>query len=275
MCILMFPGQGSQHRGMGEELFAEFSTECEQASNSLGYDIVDLCLHDADDRLNDTRYTQPAIYFVSALSFLKEKSVPSYLIGHSLGLYAALFAAEAFSLIQGLKIVDKRAQLMAAISNGSMMAVLGDNVADLDDLLVSLDFYDVDIANYNTDKQRVVSGKRDRLKALGDVLETHKFRVVPLQVSGAFHSRYMTPASIDFFDFLKKCTFGEFKHTILSSTTGEILRSTHLLEELAYQLVQPVRWQQLVSMLKKRSASFVFKEIGPGNVLTTLNHQIE
>lgn len=274
MRIYMFPGQGSQAKGMGKSVFEHFPDQCDSASKLLGYDIVDLCLNDSNNQLNQTYYTQPVLYFVSSLTFLSEDDKPDCLLGHSLGLYAALFAAGVFSLEEGLEIVLKRAELMAEVNNGAMMAVLGDDLTQFEDELIRLEFYDIDIANYNSDHQIVLSGSQARLTQLQPFLEELSYKAILLPVSGAFHSRYMRPASVAFLDYLSQKTFKDFQLQVISSTNGEILTISHLIEELAYQLVSPVRWRHIVSYLKKKWRAIEFKEIGPGTVLSTLNKQI-
>lgn len=274
MRIYMFPGQGSQAKGMGKSVFEHFPDQCDSASKLLGYDIVDLCLNDSNNQLNQTYYTQPVLYFVSSLTFLSEDDKPDCLLGHSLGLYAALFAAGVFSLEEGLEIVLKRAELMAEVNNGAMMAVLGDDLTQFEDELIRLEFYDIDIANYNSDHQIVLSGSQARLTELQPFLEELSYKAILLPVSGAFHSRYMRPASVAFLDYLSQKTFKDFQLQVISSTNGEILTISHLIEELAYQLVSPVRWRHIVSYLKKKWRTIEFKEIGPGTVLSTLNKQI-
>lgn len=121
MTIYMFPGQGSQIKGMGIELFSRFPEEIKQADEILGYSIKELCLDDPKQQLSNTEYTQPALYVIETLSFLAraaEEPPPQYLIGHSLGEYAALFAAGAFDFVTGLKLVQKRGELMAQASGG-------------------------------------------------------------------------------------------------------------------------------------------------------------
>ena len=126
----MFPGQGSQKIGMGKELFANYPQEVRQARDILGYDIIDICQH-REEALNNTLYTQPALYLVNALCFGEMKSqatkweAADYHIGHSLGEYNALLAAEVFDFSTGLKLVKKRAELMSEEKGGGMAAVLG------------------------------------------------------------------------------------------------------------------------------------------------------
>ena len=275
MIIYMFPGQGSQVPGMGKELFDLFPEHCERASQQLGYDLKALCLSDKAQQLNDTAFTQPALYVICSLSFLKENNNPDLVVGHSLGLYPALFAAKAFSFEQGLTLVAQRATLMAKVNNGSMMAEKKKKVDLLDDLLLQNGYYDIDIANYNSPTQLVLSGKQDRLNEFKPILEQLGYRVLPLTVSGAFHSRYMKQAATAFSDFLGNQIFRPLETKVISTTHGGLITENHLLEELTYQLVKPVRWRQTIDYLLKHYPNAEFQEIGPGKVLASLNQQIQ
>jgi malonyl CoA-acyl carrier protein transacylase len=275
MLFYMFPGQGSQFQGMGKELFEKYRNEVILANEILGYDIVNVCLNNPNNQLNSTYYTQPLLFIVSALTFLDEEQRPNYVLGHSLGLYTALFAAKVFSFAQGIEIVKQRATLMAQADSGAMIAVIGDKISKIEGLLASEGFYDIDMANYNSDYQWVLSGHGQRLAELKLFLEGNNFRVINLPVNGAFHSRYMKEASVNFFNYLTGIVFDKFSIPVISTTNGRMLSNTHLLEELVYQLTKPVRWQQVISLLKKNFHKCAFKEIGPGNVLTRLNQQIQ
>lgn len=124
----LFPGQGSQKKGMGEGLFDEFPEMTKKADEILGYSIKELCLTDPRKELNKTQFTQPALYVVNALSFQKKmkegESEPDFVAGHSLGEYNALHAAEVMSFEEGLKLVKKRGELMSKAENGGMAAIL-------------------------------------------------------------------------------------------------------------------------------------------------------
>lgn len=277
MLIGMFPGQGSQFPGMGGELLARYPRQCKQADDILGYSIAALCAGDDPRRMASTAFTQPAIFFVSCLAWLERNAggavMPSLLIGHSLGLYAALFAAQCFDLETGLRLVAKRGELMAAVEGGAMAAVMGDAVEHLPELLLEHQFHGLDIANYNSPQQAVISGKAEEIEAACKALVSHDLRCVRLPVSGAFHSRYMEPARLRYVAFLQHQALGCPGGQVISSTSGERLGAAHLLEEMSLQLVRPVRWAQSIAALRARNGEITFEEIGPGQVLTRLDAQ--
>lgn len=278
MEILMFPGQGSQQLGMGKNLFPQYPELCRAADDILGYSITSLCIEDVHGTLNQTVYTQPAIYFVCCLMYLdhvKRSDRPyNYLIGHSLGLFPTLFAAGVFDLLEGLEIVAKRGQLMQAVTGGGMLAVLGEQIERVHEKLIRYEFFDIDVANYNSTEQLILSGKTDRIKQLSPLLETEGYHCVSLPVSGAFHSRYMEPCRLKFVDFLMQRTLAPPKKKVISSTSGEILGAEHLIEEISFQLVKPVRWLQTVRSILQRFSDVAFTELGPGRVLTNLQEKI-
>ena len=124
----LFPGQGSQSKGMGKEVFLRYPEFVNQANNEVGYSLSDICLEDIDSLLGQTQYTQPALYLVSyleALSKIEDGQSPTLAAGHSVGEFAALATAEAVSFIDGLRMVSKRGQIMSQVSGGGMAAVIG------------------------------------------------------------------------------------------------------------------------------------------------------
>src|SRR5262249_42919553 len=141
MLVHVFPGQGSQHKGMGKDWFDEFPEYTAAADRVLGYSIRDLCLEDRERQLKETRYTQPAMYVVNALASLhaRRSGAPAaqYLAGHSLGEYNALLAAEVFDFETGLRLVQQRANLMAQADPGGMAAVIGLDLAKVEETLSS------------------------------------------------------------------------------------------------------------------------------------------
>ncbi|AZZ92535.1 acyltransferase domain-containing protein [Hahella sp. KA22] len=284
MEILMFPGQGSQHPGMGKDVFERYPTQCQDAEAVLGYSLAELCLQDREGRLNQTAYTQPALYFVCCLTYLDHLSQAGRsfhdshdgcLLGHSLGLFPALFAAGVFDLMTGLRIVARRGELMQAIRGGGMLAVLGASADRLREKLIQLDCFDVDVANDNAPGQVVLSGREERMRQLSPLLEKEGLRCVPLPVSGAFHSRYMEPCRVQFADFLRGLDLKAPQKTVISSTSGDPIGGEHLVEEMAFQLVKPVRWSLTIQSLLRRYPQARFVELGPGRVLTNLQGKIQ
>ena len=277
MLACMFPGQGSQHADMGREWFPSHPALCATARKTLGYSIESVCLGDGPEKLNSTEYTQPAIYFVSCLAFLERRKQgdfdPDLYLGHSLGLYACLFAAGVFDLATGLRLVAERGRLMATMTGGAMMAVLGDAMSQVPAILLDHGLQDVDIANYNGPRQAVISGRAESIMAAGQVLERVGYTCARLPVSGAFHSRQMEPARLRFVQVLQRETFRPPTAAVVSTTDGRCLTGTHLIEELGFQLTKPVRWMQTVKMLQGRHAGLRFQEVGPGQVLTRLQAQ--
>jgi malonyl CoA-acyl carrier protein transacylase len=272
----MFPGQGSQIKGMGIELFSHFSEQIKQVDDVLGYSIKELCLEDPREQLGNTEYTQPALYVIEALSYLAraaEEPAPKYLIGHSLGEYAALFAAGAFDFITGLKLVQKRGELMAQASGGGMLAVINLPEERIKFLLRVNGLDSIDFANFNSPKQIVLSGPAMDIIKANEILATEALMCVPLKVSGAFHSRYMQPAADEFAKFIAPFEFSPLKNQVLANVTAQSYTDNAIKENLVNQITHPVRWTEIIRSLKNQGET-VFIEVGPGKVLTRLITQI-
>ncbi len=276
--IYVFPGQGSQSPGMGGELFDQFPELVKQADEVLGYSIKELCLDDSDKRLGQTDYTQPALYVVNALSYLSKTEEtdrrPDFVAGHSLGEYNALFAAEVFDFITGLKLVQKRGQIMVKVTGGGMAAVIGMQPDKIKQVLKEASFETIDIANLNSPKQTVISGRKEDIDAVKTVFEEAGVRLfIPLKVSGAFHSRYMQDAQNEFADFLKSFEFQPVQIPVIANYTAAPYQDAETVNNMVQQISSPVRWVESIQYLKQQPEP-EFEEIGPGNVLTKLIKQI-
>jgi [acyl-carrier-protein] S-malonyltransferase/trans-AT polyketide synthase/acyltransferase/oxidoreductase domain-containing protein len=279
MKVAMFPGQGSQCIGMGEKLFDNFPAFVSEASNLLGYSVMDLCSGKPpfdEGSVDKTIYSQPAIFLVSSLKYLQyKKSDIEICVGHSLGLISALFAAEAIDFSQGISIVKKRAELMDQAPKGAMAAIIGNDVAlRLRSILTDNDFFDIEIANYNGAAQVVISGPESSVAASQSVIEVEGLRFIRLSVSGAFHSRLMEKARIEFAKYLMNFSFKNPKKDVISTINAETISADFMLEELTFQLQKPVRWYETVLTICRNHPTAEFLEFGPGSTLTNLNKYI-
>lgn len=278
MLAYLFPGQGSQARGMGKELFELFSTYTEQADDLLGYSIQELCTDDPKQRLNQTQYTQPALFVVNALMYLKILSdthqKPDYVAGHSLGEYNALFAAEVFDFTTGLTLVKKRGELMSQVQGGGMAAVLGLKAQELNQFLQDNDLSTITVANFNSCQQLVISGpKVDIVRAQTAFSTVKEVTFIPLSVSGAFHSAYMITAQQAFAAFLQDFVFATPTLPVLSNINALPYHPAVIKTNLINQITCSVKWTNTIEYLMKKPA-IIFKEVGPGNVLSGLIKRI-
>jgi malonyl CoA-acyl carrier protein transacylase len=286
MEVFVFPGQGSQRLGMGADLFdtvPEFKSIESQINELLGYSLRTLCLRDPERKLHHTAYTQPALYVVNALYYLDavaKGARPALVAGHSLGEFNALLAAGVFDFVTGVRLVHKRGAIMSKAVNGGMAAVLGMSAERVVQLLQHSALTELDVANFNSRTQTVISGPIADIKRAGVVFEKAGAEgYVPLPVSAAFHSRYMRSASDEFAEFLRGFEFRAPRIPVVSNVTarpyGRVDPTTITRDLLARQIVSPVQWTNTVLYLLDRGVS-TFTEIGPpGGVLSSLIRQIE
>ena len=274
MKTYMFPGQGSQARGMGGSLFDEFPELTAKADSVLGYSIKELCLNDPQRELGNTQFTQPALYVVNALSYYKRiqdtGETPDYLAGHSLGEFNALLAAECFDFETGLKLVKKRGELMSQATEGAMAAIVNATRDQIEALLKEKGLDNVDIANYNTPLQIVISGPVADIAACQEIFQFDRVMYMPLKTSGAFHSRLMIPAQQKFEAFLKKRKFSKPKIPVIANLTAQTYPNGAVVEYLSKQICSTVLWSDTIHHLMSLSDEMAFIEIGHGDVLAKM-----
>ena len=268
MQTVMFPGQGSQYKGMGKDLFSRYRAQTDLACEILGYDIEDLCVNDPEKNLVKTQFTQPALYAVNAFVYYNQEQNPDYLIGHSLGEYNALLAAGVFDFETGLRLVKKRGALMAAASGGGMAAVLGLDSEKLKDLLDEGGFQGIDIANYNTPSQIVISGRQEDVNKAVKEFDARGITIIPLRVSAPFHSRYMQPAAEEFSGFLKNFEFTSPKIPVIANTTARPYEEGKIAMLLSTQIASPVKWTESIRYLMGKNV-VDYREMG-SSILTKM-----
>lgn len=279
MTTYVFPGQGSQVKGMGDSLFAEFPDLVQKADDILGYSIKTLCLENPNEQLNKTEYTQPALYTVNALSYLKKSKdtdkKPDYVTGHSLGEYNALYAAEVFDFTTGLKLVKKRGELMSQATGGGMAAIIGLKSEDIQKVLKENNLTSITIANYNSNTQIVITGPKDAITSAEPFfVKAGAMMFIPLKVSGAFHSPYMEPAQKQFAEFLQGFTFSTPKIPVIANVNAKPYQANEIQSNLAQQITHSVQWTQTIEHLLAQGEK-TFEELGPGKVLTGLIARIQ
>ena len=284
MLAYVFPGQGSQKRGMGGSLFDEVPEYREveaKVDHLLGYSMRRLCREGSEEQLRDTRYTQPALYVANALHYysaLARGGRPSYVAGHSLGEFNALLAAGCFDFLTGLRLVQERGRILGQAKNGGMAAVIGMDGARVATALRAAGLSSIDIANYNSPLQIVISGPKTDVEGAAQPLERAGARLcISLPVGAAFHSRYMMDAKAAFGQFLRGYEFRKPVVPVISNVTGEPYPTREPTETirdlLVEQITGSVQWVKSIAYLRAVGVR-VFEEIGPGTVLTRLIEQI-
>lgn len=277
----LFPGQGSQFVGMGKELRknTDVSLIYEQASEILGYNLIELINHGPEERLTQTQYAQPAILVDSIAKFtILSKSNQTYppacVAGHSLGEYSALVAANSITFPSGVQLVRLRGRLMSNVNeDGSMLAVLGLHLPEVKEVLNSLCEAPI-IANYNFPTQLVLSGRASELNEARNKLANQGAKCIELNVSGPFHTKYMNDAQAELAEQIQQTEFDDPEFPVLSSVSGDLeTDSSRLQKLLSKQMTTPVRWMEYMNTLDEENITTTV-EVGPGDVLQKINNRI-
>ena len=281
--VFLFPGQGSQYIGMGNLLYKklDFAKNLyKNANDILDCNIRDISFTDKNSVLNQTQYTQPAIFIYSIILdfFLKDCGyVPEAVAGHSLGEYSALVSANIISFEDALIIIKERSSKMNKLGEsepGKMAAVLNTNISKLTDLINSYNGRIV-IANFNTEEQVIISGNKDSINEFIQNSKKNNIRkVIPLNVSGAFHSPLMKKARIYLEKFIKSTKFHDSKIPIYQNVCPEKnFNGKEIKKNILAQLDKPVDWLKTIKNMKNDGFN-KFIEVGPKSTLTNFNKAI-
>ena len=285
---VVFPGQGSQSVGMLDQWMTQSDETQEmlsQASDVLGYDLEAIIANNPEDALNQTAYTQPAIYTVSAIIWHAMSRCFDIefaaMAGHSLGEYSALMAAGVFSFEEGLRLVAKRGELMQAASpegKAGMLVVIGLQDEAVDSLCteIEIDGHVIGPANYNSPGQVVVAGELPALDRFEQLAKSHGAKLVKrLAMSVPSHSPLMMKAAESFGGILDEIKFQAPRVPVYSNVTGTYHDAPDEIKtKLQEQLVSPVRWASSVEHMVKAGVTHQL-EVGPGKVLTGLGKRID
>ncbi len=283
---LIFPGQGAQKAGMGKE-FYDSSPQAKAAFDSadkiLGNGLLDVIFNGPQEKLTSTAYCQPAIlaFSIAALNAFKSHPkfkmvTPKFAAGLSLGEYSALVAGGALSFEDALRLVERRSAFMeeaARLAKGAMAAIIG---FDKKRLLEICQATGAEVANFNSPEQIVITGDADKVYAASEMIRREGAQgVIPLDVSGAFHSTLMKPAAEKFTAELKKVQLQAPRFPVVCNVDGNPQSNPLQLSlNLARQMTASVCWEQSVQYMARQGISH-FMEIGPGKVLKGLLRRID
>ncbi len=286
MIAFIFPGQGSQYVEMGTDLYREFPCARQvfrRVNKALGFPLTPLMFNGLQERLNDTRYAQPAIvaHSLALVKILSERSVkPGIVAGHSVGEYAAAVAAGALELEDAMVLVWQRGVAMAEAAaevGGTMAAIIGLDADTVESIVQDAAGQGVCVvANYNTPQQIVISGEKPAVAAAGKAAKQAGARaVIPLKVSGAFHSPLMEPAVARMRPLLEQAAFHDCQIPLVSNVDATARTDADgVRQALIRQITSQVLWEASVREMVRQGAD-VFIEVGPGQVLARMMDKID
>ena len=282
MNAILFPGQGSQIVGMGSEFYNKFEIVkkiFKEADEKLNFKISKIILEGPEEKLKLTQNTQPAILTVSyaIFSVLKKEfnfdfKSTKFFAGHSLGEYSALVCAESLKFSDALFLLFERGKAMqeaVPVGQGSMIAVLGLKIDEINDLIKEVKTDGVcEIANDNADGQMIISGDNKSINSLEILLKENKKKFIPLNVSAPFHCSLMKPAAVKMKEKINSVNFKKPLFDIICNVTSQPENNAENIKKLLIeQICSTVRWREsVINMSKEKIMNFI--EIGPGKVLS-------
>lgn len=283
MIAFVFPGQGSQYVGMGKDFYENFQKVrdiYEKVNQKLGFDLKEIIFND-EEKLNLTEYTQPSILLTSYLIYTifseKTNIKPSFVAGHSLGEFTALTVADSLTIEDAVYLTYIRGKLMQSAvpeGKGLMAAIIGLDSQKIEEILKTVDSI-VEIANYNSYEQTVISGETEAVKKAMELLKNNGAKkVVPLAVSVPAHSSLLKEKAEEFAKYIDSTDIKDAKIPVVSNITAKpISKSEEIKTELKAHFYSPVRWVQTIEFLSSQGVNKIY-EIGPKKVLTGLIKRI-
>ncbi len=283
----VFPGQGSQEVGMGEDLIKNYKeadklfNEANIALKDEGVDLEKLCLEGPEEELTKTINAQPAMLTMSIILYklLQKNNInPDIVAGHSLGEYSALVAASSIEFKEAVRLVRKRGQYMQTatpLGTGSMAAIISLQKDKIEELIKKVSkFGTIEIANYNSPYQIVVSGKTEvieKLLILGE--EEEEMNIVPLKVSAPFHSSLMRKAKENLTSYMENVNIQNPQIPVICNVMADYVKTKEEIKNaLIEQLTHPIKWVDIIKRINSEGIDY-FVEVGPGNVLRKLIKQ--